>query len=425
MINRSLQPCLLLVSVLHLACWSGLTNAADWTEFRGPGGQGIAEFHDLPTVWSESENIAWKVAVPGVGWSSPVVSDGRIYLTTAVGVEAGNSATTSLRVLCLDAVDGKTIWDAEAFRQTDTDVEMHQKNSHASPTPILEHDRLYVHFGPQGTACLKTDGSIVWKNQQLQYAPQHGNGGSPALSGNTLIICCDGKDQRYVVGIDKQTGEEVWRRDRELKPSRGFSFCTPTIIDVGGRLQAICPGSGGVWSYDPETGEQLWRVTYGEGYSVVPRPVFAHGLVYVCSGFGDTQLLAIDPSGSGDVTNSHIKWKHEKSVPKSPSILIVGHELYMVDDRGVASCLDAISGELRWQHRLSGEFSASPSLANGLIYFQNELGETTVIQPGTEYLQVAKNVLGAGKARTFASFAFVDNAILLRSETHLYRIQNQ
>lgn len=412
-----------LILMLSCALCFKQAGAADWTEFRGPTGQGIADVKGLPTTWSESENVAWKVAVPGVGWSSPVVADNRIYLTTAVTEGVAKAAKTSLRVLCLQAADGGVVWNEEVFSHDASGVEMHQKNSHASPTPILEGDRLYVHFGSNGTACLQTDGQVVWKNEDLKYAPQHGNGGSPAVADNILIICCDGKDKRFVVGLNKSTGEEVWRQDRELEPSRGFSFCTPTIIKVDDQLQAVCPGSGGVWAYDPQSGEQLWRVAYGEGYSVVPRPVFGHGLVYVCSGFGDQQLFAIDPTGRGDITDTHVKWTLRKGVPKSPSLLLVESELYMVDDKGVATCLDARSGELHWQQRLTGGFSASPTLADGLIYFQNETGVTTVVRPGTTYQEVAQNSLGDGKTRTFASFAFVDNAILLRSETDLYRIQ--
>jgi outer membrane protein assembly factor BamB len=358
-----------------------------------------------------------------LGLTAPVGADGRIYLTTAVVVGDGEAAGRSLRVLCLEAETGESVWDVEAFVQQGGEVEIHSKNSHASPTPALEGDRIYVHFGPHGTACLMTDGSIVWKNQGLLYAPQHGNGGSPALADDLLIICCDGSDERFVVGLDNQTGREIWRTERELEPSSGFSFSTPTILEVGGQSQAICPGSGGVWSYDPKTGEQLWRVAYGEGFSVVPRPVAGHGMVYVCSGFGDGQLFAIDPTGSGDVTDSHVKWKRKKNVPNSPSLLLIGDELYMVDDRGIASCVDALSGELCWRQRLTGGFSASPSFADGMVYFQNETGVTTVVKPGREYEEVAKNELGDGKTRTFASFAFTDNAILLRSETHLYRIQ--
>ncbi|APZ91180.1 PQQ-binding-like beta-propeller repeat protein [Fuerstiella marisgermanici] len=405
-------------SVLIVSAFCSGALATDWTEFRGPNGQGHADFQDLPVTWSETENVAWKVPVSGIGWSSPVVSAGRIFLTTAVE----DSSEHSLRVISLDAASGKEQWNVEVFRQAG-DVKMHSKNSHASPTAIVEGDRLFVHFGPHGTACLTIDGDIEWKNDKLTYAPVHGNGGSPAISGNVMIICCDGSDNRFVVGLDKNTGKEVWRTERELDPSRGFSFSTPTIINAEGRSMAICPGSGGVWAYDPESGKQLWRVAYGEGYSVVPRPVFGHGLVYVCSGFGDGQLIAIDPTGSGDVTESHVKWKTKKGVPKSPSVLLVGDEIYMVDDKGIATCLDAVSGKQHWQERLGGGFSASPTYADGRIYFQNETGETTVVRPGTKYEEIAKNKIGDGKLRTFASFAFVDNAILLRNETHLYRLQ--
>lgn len=408
--------------LLCLSIFSVIGESADWVEFRGPNGQGHAAATNLPVSWSESENIEWKVEVP-IGWSSPVVGGQRIYLTAAEP-EAGDDSKNSLRVLCLDAETGKEIWNIEAFPQADDKrSEMHKKNSQASPTPILDGNRLYVHFGPMGTACLNLDGKVIWEQTDLNYLPQHGNGGSPALAGDVLVICCDGRDKRFVVGLNKLDGQEIWRTQRELNPSRGFSFSTPTIIDVDGRLQAICPGSGGVWSYDSATGEQIWRVQYGEGYSVVPRPVVGHGLVYVCSGFGDGQLFAIDPNGSGDVTDSHVKWKIKKGVPKSPSVLLIGNEIYMADDRGVGTCLDALTGEIHWQERLGGAFSASPSFADGRIYFQNETGKTTVVQPSKEYQELATNQLGNGKTRTFASYAFVEDAILLRSETHLYRIQ--
>jgi len=412
----------LFVAAVLLA--AGLSEAADWTQFRGPKGQGHADVTDLPVTWSENENIAWKVALPGLGWSSPVVADGRLYLTTAVAGDDTSEVGRSLRVLCLSAKNGEILWNKEVFRQQTGDVEIHGKNSHASPTPVLDGDRIYVHFGPHGTACLKMDGSIVWTTQDLVFATPHGGGGSPVIADDRLIVCCDGSHERFVVGLDKHTGEQIWRTERQLEPAKGFSFCTPTILNTGGRSQAICPGSGGVWSYDPKTGKQLWRVAYGEGFSVVPRPVIAHGLVYVCSGFGDGQLFAIDPTGSGDVTDSHVKWKIKKGVPNSPSLLVVGDAIYMVNDGGVASCVDAISGELHWQQRFQGAFSASPSFADGMIYFQNETGATTVVRPDREYQEVARNKLGDGRSRTFASFAFVNSAILLRSETHLYRIQN-
>ena len=405
-----------------LFCVSPVCFAGDWTEFRGTS-QGHAEFSNLPVTWSEEENIAWKVPVKGIGWSSPVVVGERIYLTTAVA-EDEESKARSLRVLCLNAKDGTTIWDKEIFAQADEErVEIHGKNSHASPTPVIDNGQMFVHFGPHGTACLDLDGNVVWKNNELLYMPLHGNGGSPAVTKKMLIICCDGRDEQFVVGLDRTNGKEVWRKERDVNVSRGFSFCTPTIISVNEKQQAVCPGSGAVWSYDPGTGEQLWRVKYGEGYSVVPRPITGHGLVYVCSGFGDGQLFAIDPTGSGDVTESHVKWQTKKGVPKSPSILLIGAEIYMVDDRGVATCLDALTGDVHWQERFGGGFSASPVFADGRIYFQSEKGQTVVVEPGTEYKELGKSQLGDGSSRTFASYAFVDEAILLRSETHLYRIQ--
>lgn len=396
--------------------------AGDWTEFRGPKGQGHAGNLPIPTSWSETENIAWKVEIDGNGWSSPVVQSNRIYLTTAVNNEGDERL--SLRTVCLNAEDGSTIWDKEIFSQSTQDIEFHKKNSHASPTPVLSGDRLYVHFGPYGTACLDIkNGQKIWTNTDLVYGPTHGNGGSPALIGNKLIVCCDGHDKRFVVGLNAEDGTEVWRTEREFDPSRGFSFCTPTAVEVGDRILAVCPGSGGVFAYDPETGEQIWRVAYGEGYSVVPRPVIGNGLVYVCSGFGDAQLFAIDPSGEGDITDTHVRWKTKKGVPKSPSVLLLDDQICMIDDRGVATSVDAITGETKWQKRIGGKFSASPTFVNGLIYLQDENGKTIVVKPEEDFPEVASSQLGDGKTRTFASYAFVDNALLLRSETHLYRIQ--
>lgn len=396
--------------------------AEDWTEFRGPDGQGVSSAAQLPVKWSETDNVAWKVKIDGVGWSSPVIADERIYLTTAVGKAA--KSDQSLRIICLNSKDGSTVWDVEAFALAAADIEMHKKNSHASPTPVLEDDRLYVHFGSSGTACLKLDGTFVWKTQKLEYSPQHGNGGSPAIAGDKLIICCDGKDIQYVVGLDKATGEIAWKTPRDTTPSRGFSFCTPTIVSAGGKLQAICPGSQAVFSYDPQTGKEIWRVEYGTGYSVVPRPLFAHGLVYVCSGFGDNKLYAIDPTGTGDVTDSHVKWSMKKGVPRSPSLAIVGNELFAVDDAGVATCADAMTGKVHWTKRLGGKYSASPLAAAGRVYFPDEEGKTIVIAASTEFKKLATNQLAEDGARTFASFAVTGKAILLRSETHLYRIES-
>lgn len=406
--------------------------AEDWTEFRGPSGQGKSGVTSLPLHWSETENVAWKVPIEGEGWSSPVVAAGRIYLTTAVPLgadtdNAGSDKSRSLRVICLDAKDGGSLWDRELFQQSGEGIQIHKKNSHASATPILDGGRLFVHFGPAGTACLTTGGEVVWKTNELKFSPVHGNGGSPVLyrdkqRGDTLIVTCDGADKQFVAGISAATGEVKWKTDRQAEARKGFSFCTPTLIEVNGQTQAVCPGSGAVVAYDPTTGDQLWSVDYGEGYSVVPRPVFGKGLVFVSSCYDSASLYAIDPTGKGDVTDSHVRWTIDRGVPKTPSMLVIGDELYFVDDGGVANCVDASTGQSRWKKRLGGKYSASLFYGAGRIHFQSETGTTTVIAPGKKFKELATNELGDGD-RTFASFAVVDNALLLRSETHLYRIE--
>ena len=398
--------------------------AGDWPEFRGPSKQGLADSRGLPVTWSETEHVAWKVPIPGLAWSSPVVTGDRIILTTAVPQGDGAKAPQSLQVRCLLVGTGELLWQVDVFDQPGEGIEMHRKNSHASPTPVVEGDRVYVHFGPHGTACLNvSDGDVLWKTQELVYGPNHGTGGSPAIAGDLLVICCDGHDVQYVVGLDKRTGEIRWKTPRDTTPDRGFSFCTPLIIEVGGRPQAVCPGSDAVFSYDPASGEEIWRVRYGDGYSVVPRPVAGHGLVYICSGFGDGRLLAVDPTGTGDVTDSHVEWELSRGVPKSSSVLLVENEIFLVDDGGIATCVDARTGDVHWQERLGGKFSASPLYAEGRVYFQDENGLATVIKASTDFEELARNQLAAGE-RTFASYAVSGRSLLLRSEGHLYRLEN-
>lgn len=387
----------------------------DWPEFRGPAGDGLAT-GPLPRQWSDTENVAWKTPVAGLGWSSPVVHSGRVYLTTATETEGDGR---SLRLVCLDATTGAGIWDRELFVQAGP-VKIHPKNSHASPTPLVAGDRIVAHFGPHGTACVSPAGDVLWK-RTLAYAPTHGNGGSPALAGDVLVICCDGADEQYVVGLDLATGEVRWRTDRDTDPVKGFSFATPLVTRVAGAAQAICPGSDAVFAYDPATGQELWRVDYPGGYSVIPRPVHAAGLVFVGSGYDKPVLYAIDPTGRGNVTATHVRWKLDRGAPHTPSVVVVGEELFCVSDNGVATCLDARTGEERWRERLGGNFSASPLHADGIVYFQNEAGEAILVKAAPTFEEVARNRIGAGE-RTFASYAVDGPAVLLRTESALYRI---
>jgi outer membrane protein assembly factor BamB len=261
----------------------------------------------------------------------------------------------------------------------------------------------------------------VWK-KKLEYLPTHGNGGSPALANDLLIICCDGHDVQYVVGIEKQTGNLRWKTRRETLSEKGFSFGTPLVLEINGRNQAICPGSDAVYSYDPATGKEIWHVDYPGGYSVIPRPVYGNGLVYICTGYNKPKLLAIDPTGAGDVTETHVRWTIEKQVPHTPSPLLVGRNLFFVSDKGIAHCVDALTGESHWQERLGGNYSASPLEAGGRVYFQDENGTGIVVAATAEFQELARNHLPE-EERTFASYAIDDDALFLRSEKHLYRIE--
>ncbi|MBX3441164.1 MAG: PQQ-like beta-propeller repeat protein [Planctomyces sp.] len=401
-----------------LCCLGELVVAGDWTEFRGPAGQGISAARDLPATWSESENVAWKTPLPGLGWSSPAIVEGRIFLTTAV---PGEGEDQSLQALCLAADSGEVLWAREVFSQRGR-VEIHKKNSHASASPIVADGRVYVHFGPHGTAALSLDGDILWKTNELRYAPLHGVGGSPALFEDRLIICCDGHDVQYVAALDAATGDVLWKRDRGLSPAKGFSFGTPLVIEVNGKPQAICPGSDAVMAYDPRTGEPIWQARY-EGYSVVPRPVYSHGLVIVSSGYDSPKAYAIDPGGRGDVTDSHVRWTLERGAPTNPSPVVVEDDVYFVSDNGVLTCAAVETGRVRWVQRLGGAFSASLLAADGRIYAQDEQGTAHVFAPGPKFERLAENQFADG-GRTYASYAAIDGALFIRSESHLYRIES-
>jgi outer membrane protein assembly factor BamB len=407
-----------LAFVLAILLGSSLAPAAladDWPEFRGPTGQGLLLKGKVPTKWSKQENLVWKLDIPGKGWSSPIVVSDRVYLTTAVPLDNGDQ---SLRTVCVDAVKGEILWDKEIFLQNSKNApKIHGKNSHASPTPLVRDGKLFVHFGHQGTACLSLDGNILWRNNKLGYAPVHGNGGSPILVDDMLVFSCDGGDKRFLAALNVSDGQVRWKTPRTVEAGRKFSFSTPLLIEAGGRKQIISPGSNIVSAFDPKDGKEIWSVRYN-GYSVIPRPVYGCGLLFVCTGYDRPSLLAIRPDGDGDVTNTHVVWKTSKAVAHSPSLLLVGEELYMVSDNGMASCIDAKTGDVHWQERIGGNYSASPFFADGKIYFLSEEGTAVVLQAGKSYKLLAKNELSE---RSLASPAAVDGTLYLRTENHLYR----
>jgi outer membrane protein assembly factor BamB len=415
-----LFPAALIVSFLCGLSLSVLAQRNDWPEFRGPEGQGHSVAKNVPTEWSAKKNIKWRVAIAGRGWSSPVIVADRLYLTTAVADSA--IEPISLRALCLETSSGKTLWDVEVFRHPPSTLtkSLHEKNSYASPTPLVRDGRIYVHFGHLGTAALELNGKVLWRQTEVKYLPVHGNGGSPVLEGNSLIFSCDGATNPFVVALNATTGAVQWVTPRDTPARQKFSFSTPLAITVEGQRQIISPGSGFVGAYDPATGKELWRVLYDTGFSVIPRPVFAHGLLFVSSGYDRPTLFAIRPAGAkGDATATSIAWNNKRSAPHTPSVLVVGDEVYFVSDNGIASCADAKTGAVNWVERLGGTFSASPLFADGKIYFLNEDGLCTVIKPGKTFQRIAQNDLDEA---TLASPAVTDGALFIRSQGNLWRI---
>ena len=384
--------------------------AGDWPEFRGPDGQGHSSESGLPAEWGEDRNVEWKAPVPGRGWSTPVVVDGRIWLTTGTADGGG-----VLRLLAFDAETGNETLNVEVFRIED-ESSPNPKNSLASPTPIVDGDRVYVHFGSYGTAAVSTAGEVLW-TARFPYVTQHGYGGSPILYDDLLILNGDGYDVAFVLALDTRTGEVRWKADREEPVSQAYS--TPLAINVDGQDQIVSVAAFRASAHDPATGAELWRVRYGRGFSNVPRPVYGNGLVFIATGFQTPSMLAVRADGSGDVTDTHVAWTLRRGAPHTPSPLLVGSELYMVSDYGVLTCIDAESGEVHWQHRIGGNYSASPVFADGRIYLQSEEGKTTVLAPGTTYSELAVNQLDGS---TLASMAVADGSVFLRTDSHLYRI---
>lgn len=432
---------LYLFALSSLLALTVVAAADDWPQFRGPGGQGHSRAVGLPLGWSETENVTWKVPVTGRGWSSPVVLADQIWMTTAVEQAAseeeaqrrleGNRIASVLEVdrsvtlmaVCVDRQSGRLRRKIRLFHVQRPDP-IQALNSYASPTAVLEPGRLYCDFGTNGTACVDTaTGKIVW-SRRLPLDHQVGPGSSPFLYRDLLILVRDGCDQQYITALDKRTGRTVWKTDRPpidatYLPYRK-AFSTPLVVQSGGRRQMIVPGAQWVVSYDPDSGEPIWRANHLSGFSTASRPVFGHGMVYVCNGFNSQELWAIRVDGHGDVTETHVAWTAKSQIPKRSSPLLVGDELYTVSDTGVATCFDARTGETHFKQRVSGNYSASPVYVDGRIYFFSQEGKTSVLRPGRQFDRLAESHVDG---RIMASPAIVDRALLLRSDTHLYRIE--
>jgi len=396
-------------------------SAADWPQFRGPQGQGHADAHDLPTRWSEAENVVWKVAIPGRGHSSPIVVNDQIWLTSAQ--EKGRS----LRALCVERAGGKVIHNVELFHPDDPGPS-HGKNSFASPTPVFEKDRVYFHFGQCGTACLSTSGDVIWRDSALRYDQSHGGASTPVLFDNLLILTCDGNDAQFLAALNKRTGQVVWKTVRTHFKKRStpmplMAYSTPLVVVVDGVPQIVSSAADHAAGYDARTGREIWWLRY-DGFSEVFRPVTWHELVFL-QGFenlAEVKLYAIRSDGKGEITKTHVEWKLDRGAPFVPSPLVVSDELYIINDGGIAMCFDARSGQEHWKERVGGNHSASPLYGDGKIYCFNEQGVSSVLMPGKKFQRLAENKLADG---IIASPAAAGRALYIRTKSYLYCIEKQ
>jgi outer membrane protein assembly factor BamB len=401
---------------------SAVGASEDWPQFRGPRGDGRADDAKLPVKWSEKKNVVWKTAIHDKGWSSPVVWGSQVWMTTAL-VDG-----RQLFAVCIDRASGKIIHDLKVFDVEKPSRLWQSYNSFASSTPAIEEGRVYVHFGTYGTACLDTKkGKTLWARRDLPCDHFRGAASSPILYRDLLIVHFDGVDVQYVVALDKATGKTVWKKDHNLddrvtNPDRKKAYGTPTVITINGKPQLISPAASATTAYDPRTGEELWRVYHG-GMNVAALPLFGLGKLFLCTGDGGERLLAVRPDGRGDVTKTHIDWRLKNElVPSHSSPLLVDDLLYMVNKSGIAACVDAKTGKPVWQERLGGTYWASPLYASGHLYFFSEEGVSHILKAGRVCKKLTANKLDEGCR---ASPAVAGKALFLRTEMHLYRIENR
>ncbi len=407
---------------LALTCAPAPSSRAgdNWPQYRGPSGNGHSDSKGLPLTWSEKENVVWKTAIHDKGWASPVIWGKQIWMATAR--EDGKE----LFAVCVDRDSGKILHDVKVF-DVPKPAFCIAFNSYASPTPVIEEGRVYVHFGSAGTACLDTaTGKILWERRDLPCDHWRGPGSSPILVDDLLILTFDGYDQQYLAALDKKTGKTVWKKERETNyPPKTDgdlkkAYSTPQVFEIKGKRQLISPSSEVTVAYDPRTGNELWRVHHG-GMNGAARPVLGHGRLFLTSGHNG-KLLAVRPDGSGDVTQSHVDWICNKGVPSRPSLLLIGDHVFMVSDKGILSCVDVKTGEVIGKGRLPGDFSSSPVYADGRMYFASQDGATFVVEANPEMKILASNKLDAG---CMASPAVAGKAIFLRTKTHLYRLEKK
>lgn len=394
------------------------TDTESWTDYRGPQKNGHSSAQNIPSFWNDSTNVVWKTPIPGRGWSSPVVLDNKIWLTTALpdGKE--------LYLLAINATTGKIQHNLKLF-EVDSLQENHPLNSYASPSPVIETGRVYAHFGTYGTACINTEsGNVLWKRTDFHCEHEVGPGSSPLLYEDLLILTYDGTDVQFLVALDKQTGKTIWKRTRDVdladqKPESRKAFTTPIVAEINGVDQLISVGPHLVAGYQLQTGDRIWHANF-KGFSGSSRPLIGdNNMLFFNTGFGPSSVIAMQLGGKGNVTDS-IKWINKKSTQARSSALLINNLLYMVNTGGQAKCFMTETGIELWTARVGSQTSASPIYVEGKIYTFDEKGLATIFNPGKKFKKIGENQLPNG---FMASPAVIDNALLLRTKSHLYRIE--
>jgi outer membrane protein assembly factor BamB len=423
--KNSLLFCFIFIAFLF---GSEQVNSQDknWTHFRGSNLNAMAMTENIPLKWDDSV-IKWKTEIHDIGYSSPVVYNNQIWLTTA------KSNGNELYAVCVDFQTGEIIYDIKVFTP-DKVQKKHSLNSYASPTPCIEKGFVYVHYGSMGTACINTsNGSIVWKRNDFECKHVQGPASSPIIYKNLIILHFEGTDVRYIIALDKKDGKLVWRSDRPAEPYEPLTeigrkaYTTPLIIKVKGRDMLISNGSAVCIAYDPNTGKEIWRVVDG-AESTIAMPITEKGVVFWYSGYmvGDngskyTNLLAVNPDGKGDITGTNVLWKKRDELSQNQMLTPVIKDglIYTVNTRNILMCIDAATGEEIWSTHVTSNFNASPVYINGNIWLFSVKGEVLVLKAGRKYEVVAENQMDSG---IWATPAVLRNSVILRTQKYLYRI---
>lgn len=397
--------------------------AENWLRFLGPEGNGhIPEKSSPPLKWSETENVTWKIELPGRAWSSPVVWGDRLWLTNAK--EDGSEKS----ILCIDASNGKIVHNRVLLNE-EAPQRINAVNSYASPTCALEEGRVYVHFGYAGTFCLDSEsGETIWERRDLKCDHEAGPGSSPILYKNLLILHVDGMDEMYVIALNKTNGETVWKTPRSfdfspVRVDQRKAFSTPLILEIDGKDQLVGIGANAVYGYEPITGKEIWRYDFLGGYSNAAVPVKWKDRLIVNTGFDRAKLLCIPLGKTGVIPESELIWRNDRNISPVPSPVAIKGFLYNGNSNGIASCIDIETGNATWTKRFGGGFWASMLCTNDRVYFFDDAGTTTVIKPDPEKCEIiAENTLDSG---CMGTPAVCGKTLYLRTKTHLYRIEEK